>query len=98
MKTVPTGTHIGLVPHVGHTLPWMNMTEGSRLLEDTAPGTIIVNGHPSRFGASITTAMDMDVALPLALGWKITLPHAVPTRTLMMPGLHLPHATTMIRI
>ncbi|KAJ5750070.1 hypothetical protein N7533_007098 [Penicillium manginii] len=78
--------------------PWMNMTEGSRLLEDTAPGTTIVNGHPFRFVESTTNVMDMDVALPRVLGWKTTHRRVVPMRTHMMPGLLLPRATMMIHI
>lgn len=98
MKTVPTGTRIDPVLHVGHTLPWMNMIEGFQLLEDTAPGITTVNGHPSRFVVSTMTVMDMDVVLPRALGWKTTHPRVVLTRTPMMPGPRLPRATMMIRI
>lgn len=98
MKTVPPGIRTGLVPRVGHTPPWMNMTEGSRLLEDTAPGITIVNGRPFRFAASTTNVMDMDVVLPHALGWKTTHPRVVPMRIHMMPGPRLPRATMMIHI
>jgi hypothetical protein len=98
MKTVPLEIRTGLVPRVDHTPPWMNMTEGSRLLEDTAPGTTIVNGHPFRFVESTTNVMDMDVALPRVLGWKTTHRRVVPMRTHMMPGLLLPRATMMIHI
>jgi len=95
--TVLSETPIGLAPHVGPTLPWKNMTEGSQHPVDTAPG--ITTGSDRLFPCDgiIMTERAMDAVLRLrhGLGWKTTRHRAVPTMTLMMPGLRPRPRVTM---
>lgn len=88
LKIVPTVTPIGLVPHAG-PIPWMNSTEGSLRLVDTAPGITTVNGRPFPSAGTTMTARAMDVAHHRVLGWRTTRLRAVPTRIPLMPGLRL---------
>lgn len=96
LMTVPSETRIGLAPHVGPTLPWKNMTEGSQHPVDTVPGIITGSDRPFPCDGIIMTERAMDAVLLLrhGLGWKTTRHRVVPTMTLMMPGLRLPLRVT----
>lgn len=101
LMTVPSETPIGLAPHVGPTLPWKNMTEGSQHPVDTALGIITGSDRPFPCDGIIMTERAMDAVLLLrhGLDWKTTHPRVVPTMTLMMPGLRPhPHVTMRIHI